>query len=130
MLLEDLLAPPLVCCNPTHGHALHGGHDTVAALQSALRDIRQAYPQAGLVATETSECLLGMVDAFATPPCKTTPDASPIPLFDAIYHGSCLLIGTNADFTDDPEVFSRQMANAIANGHRPAFMNDLAEAPA
>ena len=130
LLLEDLLAPSLACYNPAHDHALHGGADTIAALQNALRAIRSAHPQAGLVATETSECLVGAVDAFSTPLCEATPDVLPIPLFDAVYHGRCLLIGANANFTAEPDVFSRQLAAAIANGHRPAFANDLEKAPA
>ncbi|MBP5672005.1 MAG: hypothetical protein J6X49_06410 [Victivallales bacterium] len=130
LLLEELLAPSLACYNPAHSHALHGGSDTIAALQNALRAIRKNHPSAGLVATETSECLVGTVDAFATPLCETTPDMSPAPLFDAVYHGHCLLVGANADFTADPDVFSRQLAAAIANGHRPAFTNDLEKAPA
>ena len=130
LLMEDLLAPSLACCNPRHGHAIHGGHDTISALQATVHAVRQAHPQAGLIATETSECLIGSVDAFATPLCQTTPDVSPVPLFDAVYHGRCLLIGANADFTADPDIFSRQLAASIANGHRPAFTNDLDKAPA
>ncbi len=130
LLLEELLAPPLTCYNHTHGHALHGGTDSISAVQSTLHTIRQSHPQSGIIATEMSEALVGMVDAFSTPLCATTPDVHPAPLFDAVYHSRCVLIGANADFSSEPDIFSRQLATTIANGHRPAFTNDLASAPA
>ena len=108
------------CFDPDHGHALGGGHMWVDGYRKMLDEARETLPPGRMLTTEeNAECWIDQLDALLLVNTPTTPAATPIPLFPAVYSGRTITFGFQYLAWDDLQrslPFRAKMARAFVWG--------------
>ena len=116
------------CCDPQHGHALHGGNSWGQGNRKLMDDLRRRIrarkPQALFTTEEICETYIDRFDGFLTLDMSrggNTAVLRLLPLFTAVYHDYAIQYGSDCALSSPTDVFCGMLAEHFAWGALPTL---------